>query len=581
MKRLPIVFYLGIALVVAGLVSCEKTVEKVVEAPAAITVTTVNASADSVTQGQPVQLWTDLDLAEGVDAANLKYNWYADKGTFAVSTGDTAVWTAPGETGVVKVTVHVTDGENIAIGMKNVGVDMYTPTADVYYVGAEVCAQCHSNENHPEYTGWSQTGHADAWASLQTSGHVASYCEPCHSVNQDDTPGNSGYDEVPTAQFRDVQCESCHGPGSAHAESGDPTKVEVQPLAALDVQTCGVCHNGEHHPYLEEWQDSRHSHLVENSHAASNGGCQPCHSGTGFVEEYSSRESGLFNAENPMDLTCGACHDSHSAENPGQLRTVAAVDFVGGKTADTGGAGQLCMQCHQARHSAEEQVPAGDAHFGPHHSNQGDAVYGTSGSEGVNPSMTFASSGHGFIEDACARCHVFSTGFDELTQTANVGHTFEPRTEACAQCHGEIDSFDAIMAKKDYDNDGTVEGLQNEVDGLQHLLAETMVTWDNDNNGGQYFANADPNSADFVATVMDSVGATEGDTSAAAIKVREGGWNLVYEFEERSHGVHNPAYIVQLLQQSILYYDPTALPSDVVLRDNTATTFTAIAADVK
>jgi len=577
MKRLPIVFLLGIALVVSGLVSCEKEVEKIVEAPAAITVTSVSATADSVTQGQTVQLWAAVEMADSISSANLQYSWYADKGSFAVSSGDTAVWTSPGETGVVKITVHVTDGENIAIGMKNVGVDTYVPTADVYYVGAEVCANCHSSEARPQYTNWSETAHAHAWATLQASDHAASYCEPCHTVQQNDTPGNSGFDEVPTAQFEDVQCESCHGPGSAHAESGDASKVVNGRLAALDVSTCGVCHNGEHHPYLEEWEESRHSQLTEN-HGASIGSCQPCHSGTGFVDAFSGSDEELYSSDNPMELTCGACHDSHSDENPGQLRTVAPVTLATGVVADAGGAGQLCMQCHHARHTAEEQVPEGDAHFGPHHSNQADAVYGTTGNKAVNPDMTFASSGHGLIEDACARCHVYPTAFDEVTGTANVGHTFEPRVEACVQCHGEVDGFDAIMAKKDYDNDGEVEGLQVEVEGLMQKLAEVMVEYDNANYGSKYLGNPDPTSEDFVSTVMDSVGATVNDsTEAGAVMIREGGFNLVYEFEERSHGVHNPAYVVQLLQQSILFYDDAALPGDVILRDNHATTFTTVA----
>lgn len=587
MKRLPIVLYLGIALVVAGLVSCEKEVKKIVEAPAAITVKAVNASADSVTQGLTVQLWTDLGFSANADSTNLKYNWYADKGTFDVSTGDTAVWNAPGEPSMVKISVHVTDGENIAIGTKTVGVDMYVPTADTFYVGVNTensslsCINCHDGGvGGDQYAGWSQTAHAHAWADLMANDHHGPSCIPCHTVQQDNTPGNSGFDEVPTAQFQDVQCESCHGPGSVHA-SGSAASPPRDPMKALEVETCGVCHTGGHHPFLEEWQASRHSQLDENAHAAGNAGCQPCHSGTGFVATYDPDESDLFNPDNPMDLTCGACHDSHSDDNPAQVRTMAEVDLVSGKTIaqGTGGAGQLCMQCHHARHSAEDEIPEGSAHFGPHHSNQTDALFGTSGNEAVNPNMTFASSGHNKIEGTCARCHVYAISNGEESTT---GHTFEPKVEACAECHGTITDFDQIMAKKDYDNNGTVEGIQVEVNGLMQKLAETMVTYDNDHYASKYLGNPDPTSDDFIATVMDSVNNTYRDsTEAGAVKIREGGFNLFYEYEERSEGVHNPAYIVELLQQSILYYDPTALPSDVVLRSGQATTFTAIAANVK
>ncbi|HKJ66346.1 MAG TPA: multiheme c-type cytochrome, partial [bacterium] len=213
MKRLPAIFMTMLGLVTLGFVTCEKEVEKIVEAPPAIQVTSIWASDTTVTQGLTVQLSATIETEEGVDASALKYSWFSEKGHLEVSSGDTAVWVAPEEDGVAKVSVHVTDGENIAIGNKNIGVNVYTPAADVYYIGAEQCMQCHG-ETHTE---WSETGHAEAWAALQSSGHPAPYCEPCHSVQQDPTEGNSGYDEVPTMKFEDVQCESCHGPGSSHA----------------------------------------------------------------------------------------------------------------------------------------------------------------------------------------------------------------------------------------------------------------------------------------------------------------------------------------------------------------------------
>jgi hypothetical protein len=578
MKRLLLVLSLTTVFVFAALVSCTKEVKKIVEAPAAITVSKVVASDTTVTQGLPVTLNAEVETDASVDASTLTYTWYADKGTFHSNVGDTVVWTAPEEDGAVKVTVHVTDGTNIAIGTKNLGVNVYVATADTYYVGVETCKNCHDGgTGGAQYAGWSQTGHANAWADLQNSGHPMASCEPCHSVQQNNTPGNSGFDEVPTAKFEDVQCESCHGPGSAHAD-GAAASPPVDPLAALDVQTCAICHEGSHHPFYEDWQNSMHAKMNEN-HAFGLANCQPCHSGSGFVSEYDPNDADLFsNATTQVDLTCGACHDSHSADNPYQVRTMAAVTLVSGKTiaAGSGGAGQLCMQCHKARHSAEEQVPEGDAHFGPHHSDQADVLYGTSGDEDVNPGFTFASSGHGKIDGTCARCHVHASPYVSEDQPANTGHTFEPRVEACAECHGTITDFDQIMAKNDYDDNGTVEGLQVEVQGLMTKLAQTLVTYDNTNYGSQYFGNPDLNSTDLVTVVMDSIEATDGDTSAAAVKIRTGGFNLFYESNEGSEGVHNPAYVVQLLQQSILYYDPNALSPGVVLRDKQATTFVAM-----
>ncbi len=576
MKRLPVIFITMLGLVALGFVTCEKEVEKIVEAPPAIQVTSIWASDTTVTQGLTVQLSATVETEEGVDAGGLEYSWFAEKGHLEVSSGDTAVWKAPEEDGVAKVSVHVTDGENIAIGNKNIGVNVYTPTADVYYIGAEQCQQCHGGT----HTEWGETAHAEAWAGLQSSGHAASYCEPCHSVQQDPTEGNSGYDEVPTMKFEDVQCESCHGPGSAHA--GDPSPDNINGMAmALTAETCGICHEGSHHPTFAEWEESAHNFdpAVAAHGAGERSYCQPCHSGTGFVEAYRGDDDRLANlyaeSEDKLGITCGVCHDPHDAANKGQLRTLAPVTFVSGKVAAEDGTGQLCIQCHQARRLGEDQIKEGYEHFGPHPGTQGDAVYGTSGYEAVaSEDFQFKSSGHGLIEDACAACHVHEIPFGEFEpDSAYTGHTFEPRVEACEQCHGTIASFDDVEAMGDFDGDGTGEGIQSEIAGLRAILVRELVQYDNTVGVGALMGgdvNEDPHA------IADSLAHTWQNTSALAQTLRKGGYNLVFSLEEGSQGIHNPAYLVQLLQQSILFLDENAFSGDaVILKENRATTFRA------
>ncbi len=176
------------------------------------------------------------------------------------------------------------------------------------------------------------------------------------------------------------------------------------------------------------------------------------------------------------------------------------------------------------------------------------------------------------MNDACAACHVYSTGFDPISGTANVGHTFLPRVEACQNCHGTyVTSFDDIMAKKDFDADGSIESIRAEVSGLMDLLATTIYNADVNHD----YMGTDPNAGPSV--IIDSLSATEGDTSALAVKLRTSGFNLVYVFDDASGGIHNPAYEVQLLQQSILYLDPNALPSGAILKERKATNVKAIA----
>ena len=65
-------------------------------------------------------------------------------------------------------------------------------------------------------------------------------------------------------------CESCHGPGSKHAESVSPTDIfnpaKVKPVAAD--QRCLSCHAGQ----------ATHAGRIQNSHAKNQVSCVQCHS---------------------------------------------------------------------------------------------------------------------------------------------------------------------------------------------------------------------------------------------------------------------------------------------------------------
>lgn len=546
-----------------------------------ISVDAIVASPDSITVGGSIDLTAEVSTQQ--DVGDLTLYWYSNQGSFDSETGDTVTWKAPDEAGTYKVVVHVANATDtsIAIGSRNIGVGMYAATVDPYYIGEENCV-CHSAMQ----TSWAETGHANAWETLMSSDYAASYCFPCHTVGYEGENGNSGYDEAPIAKFENVQCENCHGAGSDHYDTQDPADISSN----LTPEECATCHEGAHHPFYEEWLTSGHNFdpTVAAHGAGSRSYCQPCHSGAGFVEAYDSEHEGLWqtmsDAGTLPGITCSVCHDPHSEDNAHQLRTTAAVTFVENgydsdgvnpETVDLGGPGQLCMQCHSARRAPEgpndTQISEGYEHFGPHGSGQGDMVYGESGYEAINQDFTFASSGHGLIEDACAACHVNTIPYGTFEpDSAYVGHSFAPKVEACASCHGTITGFNDIMAKSDFDGDGSIEGIQSEVAGLWAVLVTELVEYD-EANGGVYMGG-DPNMD--VHAAIDSVANTYLDSSAAvAVELRKAGYALAQTVEDGSSGVHNPTYAIQLLQQSILYLDNTALPSSAIHRDEKATTF--------
>ncbi len=89
------------------------------------------------------------------------------------------------------------------------------------------------------------------------------------------------------------------------------------------------------------------------------------------------------------------------------------------------------------------------------------------------------------------------------------------------------------------------------------------------------YVGTDPNIT--TSDMIDSLANTFEETDAEAIRFRTAGYNLVYAVDDGSMGIHNPAYIIQLLQQSILFMDGNAIPPENVLRteERLATTFAA------
>lgn len=549
-------------------VKTETVIEKDTVYVSIIAVDAINTNMDSVTQGLPIQL--TVQISKGPQAGDVTINWFATGGHFDSETGDTVTWTSPDDPGVYTVTAHVTDGQYIGIGSKMVGVGMYVPTTTPFYLGSDACGGCHEQRDPEIWNGWLGTAHAHAWETLQNSGHPASYCNPCHAVGWDydttQTPaypigntGNSGFDEAPIEKFVNVQCENCHDAGSDHiaGPSPDPTKINIH----WDVMVCGKCHDGTHHPFLAEWLISPHNFSPRT------GSCEGCHEGVAAAIRLSGDLSNFYGsgsiAERPdytevpaQPANCITCHDPHSDENPGQLRTVADVQLVENfgrmPVITEGGVGKLCMQCHHARRGPEDQIIEGSGHFGPHANPQADMLKAESIYFGVaDPSFPWAGVSHINVENSCKTCHLATREFGGGPGgAAVVGHEFIPKPEACVGCHGPITAFTDIMALEDFDGDGTIEGVQDEVLGLLDLLEEAIIA-----------SGLDTTGVGFIGAI--------GDTSISTVPQRQAGWNWAFVEDDKSKGVHNPDFAVQVLQQSILFIGGTLpQPARIVRNEN-------------
>lgn len=110
------------------------------------------------------------------------------------------------------------------------------PPGQPHFVGVDRCSTCHAEE----HAFWLTTSHAKAYSTLSVAHKEFNLdCVGCH-VTGYERPGGSTVTFVDGLQ--NVQCEVCHGPGSAHVEGGgDKSKILRKPEETLCADAC-------HHP---------------------------------------------------------------------------------------------------------------------------------------------------------------------------------------------------------------------------------------------------------------------------------------------------------------------------------------------
>ncbi len=426
------------------------------------------------------------------------------------------------------------------------------------YMGINTCALCHSGGiiAPDKVTAWSQTHHATKFTrgiNGLDSPRYGKNCISCHTVGYDANTNavNGGFDDiakqlewtfpavlntnnwdaVPAAlkNVANIQCENCHGPGSQHAFSlGNPDRISV----SFGAGNCGQCHDSlTHHFRNAEWNNSRHAIATRYPTGPTRAGCVGCHSGIGFAD----RTKGMSPLRTDYEaITCAACHDAHDATNPHQVRTVADVTLQDNKTTITkGGPAKLCMNCHMARRDATSYVEAtaGSSHFGPHYGCQTDMLVGANA---ITYGKEIPSSAHReVVEEACVTCHMQEAESSPAFTHAG-GHSWNMKwdsgtntvelTEACVQCHGDIEGFN--FKRQDFDGNGIVEGVQTEVKGLLAKLA----------------------------FLLPPVGVAKADITIGSSWSKQhlrAGYNYRFVQEDGSFGVHNLSYAVGLLKASI------------------------------
>jgi hypothetical protein len=437
-------------------------------------------------------------------------------------------------------------------------------------LSSSTCTGCHSGALAADkFTPWLASGHASYFPRAldgEISSRYAERCMGCHVLGLNPHADNNGFDDVAAAvgwtfpetlepgnwaalvadypalaKLGGIQCESCHGPASQHASAAfaDDKKLSV----SLESGVCGQCHHQE-----VQWERSGHADEASRSFTYPIGptraACVLCHSGVAFIDAANGEET----LRTDMQIhSCAVCHDPHEDVNPAQLRVYDAVVLPGDTAPRTGlGASATCMTCHNGRRG-----PSVALQETPHYSPVAEVLLGVNG---ITYGVNVPNSAHAVLT-GCTDCHMAPTpgNIHDTVHTegedAVGGHTFamavhdpthpdfgfENVANGCntTGCHdaNPLASLNPLAAG-DYDGDGSVESVQDEVQGLLDLVVTTLEAKGVVRLASRPYWNYDAVAAEDVESARNAV------------------WNYSLVATEGSLGIHNTGYSVGLLQLS-------------------------------
>jgi len=405
-----------------------------------------------------------------------------------------------------------------------------------------LCLSCHSGSSLAMETPIAGSGHGDShvWGVPADQGDVLGP-EPGSllSWNLDDG---------------DIRCGTCHNPHES---------TYGEPYLRATVDNANLC--GECHKEAEEWRHAGHADETAEAFVhydwsqSSRSACRQCHTGNGFIDHAAglppAQQNGAFRV-----VDCVVCHAPHGRPQDELLLRIyddVTLPTEGPDETLTGkGAMAICMSCHNGRRAPD------DGSLTPHY------MLGAVMLEGLNGNdfgYTLVNSQHTNVGATCMDCHMSAGPAEGQPGHGKLGgHTFNMKVHdagdpdfgaenlsGCnaAACHGGTGPLTTLnrMAYGDYDGNGTVEGVQDEVQGLMNLGEAALEA------KGAVHLTGYP--------YWDLSGVDPADDPL----VRDAVWNWEYVKNSGDLGIKNTAYAVGLLQVTYLALTGADVP-DAELR---------------
>jgi len=338
-----------------------------------------------------------------------------------------------------------------------------------------------------------------------------------------------------------VVLPSCEGPVGPAGADGVAGVDGTDGTDGVDANSfCIECHTMDNKNTVKS-QFATSSHGMGNyaGYAGGRNGCAKCHSYQGAMETMlTGRDTTATGFDIPVAFKCDVCHEFHGSLDETDfpdyaLRNNKPVTLhmdSHATTIDLPGSGNLCAYCHQTRRATAafgsgDSVNVTSTHWGGHHGPQGNILAGNGAYE-VTGSMAISNSGHTTMV-GCSDCHM--TKDDSRTDLG--GHTWALKAEdgyenigACTTCHSGATSFDVANIQSE------VHALLEELHGM--LVQYGLYTAEGLHEGGHPVKSSE-------------LGQKHTEQQAGAV------FNYILFEEDRSSGVHNPAYTKAVLTNTV------------------------------
>jgi hypothetical protein len=383
-------------------------------------------------------------------------------------------------------------------------------------------------------------------------------------------------------------CMECH--------SGDTTEGNAV-LAAQDQYEASGHFLGPR-TLVESTLDTGHMYVHHGSNSMYTNGssCSKCHTHQGFVDFVAAGMPASWNQAYGAASApgCFTCHKPH-VSGDFSMRKETAETLVGG-TSFNWGKGNLCVTCHKSLTDATTFLPdeteptpsiypkAWTTRDNMHHGPQADFMLGTNHRPfdlktyaGASPHLDALS-----LPDSCVGCHLYqpsarlggtlALGGHGMYLTGDVHGTNSNVIGPCRSCHNYpvsgtgapilVSSAGSSMTggfetalTPDTDVNTTLAAIRANRDLLIVYFGTDANFTSGGNLGGRRLTavtGGDVTTAgewekDWVFTTsLPGAGGftlTEEDSFAY--------WNFMYFIEDRSHGIHNPTFALQILWDSV------------------------------